>query len=319
MTFWNNLTYLKNNVDCFGIKQKKMNINSWSVVGIGSEALRDVKAFQRTAERISLFEHNVIVVEQPDKMTRLVDVLVEQRTATALRETLEYCKSFVYGLEIGRHDVRIDILFEKLEEALESLRGAFCKSEEEACAAKVLVLSREFFSMLFVEELRNICSCVEYLDAKEIIYAHTTGDSCADFAQDIIKQKVRSFMTDKNTFYVIAAGVGGLMALGTHPVLLGECDMTAAIMASCLSTEREPAKLFYIKKIFGIGVPESVTGMKRLLTFMKDSGKKVVSPYIMSVDNLPYMMVLLDADNPTLSTYVTIDPLVIEYWRGDID
>lgn len=319
MVFWNNLTYLKNNVDCFGIKHKKMNINNWSVVGIGSEALRDVKAFQRTAERISYSEHNVIVVEQPDKMTHLVSVLVEQRTETAFRETLEYCRSFVLGLDIDSRDLRISMLFEKLKEALELLRSAFCKSEEEAFTAKVLVLSREFFAMLFAEELRNLCSCVEYLDAKEIIYAQTAGESCADFAQDIIKQKVRSFVTDKSTLYVMAAGVGGLMSLGTHPVLLGECDMTAAIMASSLSTERQPAGFFYIKKIFGIGMSLDVIGIRRLLTFMKDSGKKFVSPYIMSVDNLPYMMVLLDADNPTLNTYVTIDPLVIEYWRGDID
>jgi hypothetical protein len=294
-----------------------MNLKKWNVVGVSSEAVETVSIFQESAQRVCSLGFDVVVVGKPKKLTKLVDAMVQERTHQSMRDVVEYCGSFAKELQLDSSEFDIKLLFGQLEDALGLLFSSYCKSDEEESKMQVSVLCREFFAMLFMAELRGIRQNVEYLDARSVVYTNTAGNSCSDFAQDLINMLVRSSVKSTDTVYVMADGVGSLKALGSTPTLIGEPDITAAIMASALSSEREPAGLSYIKDIFSLGLHEFI-GIKKLCSFMESSGREVISPYIQSVDNLPYVMRLLDVKNPSYVVSVTLDPLIIEMWRDGL-
>jgi aspartokinase len=298
-----------------------MHFHKWSVLKAGGGVMRSPSDVLSLVELLESLPYNVLVVSAFFGQTRTLRKIIEEKEGKYFDEFWEYHLDMVKELWLSKKLFQIcpgvgksfDDSFKML---CASQVGSF---EYESACASILSLGEEMSLRIVTECLkRSMRKHVIMLDARSVVATRPGVLVDAEIDQERSSFLIKTSIRDMKSLYVIQGFVAGLPGENTTTTVLHSdgSDVSAALIASCLSYGGQKVDLTYLKRSEGDErLPPKVTGIGKLTDYMKSTKKTVVSPRIQLVVGLPDHFIIKDIDPKVPEVYITVSEPVTREWR----
>ncbi|MEZ4103365.1 MAG: hypothetical protein R3B55_02310 [Candidatus Paceibacterota bacterium] len=299
-----------------------MHISNWVVGKVGGLVLNSTEAVKRLPYVLRQTNVNILVVSAFYGQTRLLLKVCDTLDSRYfLEDFIDYHKKMVedLGLESSFNFLFLSHIrkFNRLYNKMMLKDGSI---DEESFRASVLAFGEDFSQTIVAEYLHQNYLNVEEGDSLAVVDARkivaTESGKCCDASVDQFTSKIRiqeNIRPVSGRLFIVQGFIGSLATEPSRTTVLplDGSDVTAALIAACLSTIEKPVSLVYFKR----GDPDSLYGFsnaRKLMVYMKESGKTIVSPSIFDIKGLPSNFLIRNYDDLDQSLGVSAEPEMLK-------